>query len=61
MKVKGGDETFEDCRGKLDDAEYGGTPVEINSNDVLHACSVGLGCMGIVYSITYRCVPMYNL
>lgn len=61
VKVKGGDETFEACKEKLDNAKHGDGPVEINSDDVLKACAVGLGCMGIVYSITYRCVPMYNL
>ncbi|XP_015776727.1 PREDICTED: L-gulonolactone oxidase-like [Acropora digitifera] len=61
VKVKGGDETFEACKEKLDNAKYGDGPVEINNDDVLKACAVGLGCMGIVYSITYRCVPMYNL
>jgi len=61
VKVQGGKETFEVCKGKLDNAEYGYDPVEINSDDVLKACAVGLGSMGIVYSITYRCVPMYNL
>ena len=45
----------------MDNTKYGDDPVEINSDDVLKACAVGLGSMGIVYSITYRCVPMYNL
>ena len=61
VKVQGGEETFEDCIQKLDNTKYGDDPVEINSDDVLKACAVGLGSMGVVYSITYRCVPMYNL
>ena len=61
VKVQGGEETIEDCKEKLDNTKYGDAPVEINSDDVLKACAVGLGSMGIVYSITYRCVPMYNL
>ena len=61
MKVRGGEETIEDCKQKIEDAKYGDDPVEINSDDVLKACAVGLGSMGIIYSITYRCVPMYNL
>lgn len=61
VKVRGGVETIEDCKEKVSNAKYGDPPVEINSDDVLKACAVGLGSMGIVYSITYRCVPMYNL
>ena len=61
VKVQGGEETFEDCIQKLDNTKYGDDPVEINSDDVLKACAVGLGSTGVVYSITYRCVPMYNL
>ena len=61
VKVQGGQETIEQCIEKVDNAKYGDDPVEINSDDVLRACAVGLGSMGIVYSITYRCVPMYNL
>ena len=61
VKVQGGEETFEDCKEKLDNTKYGDDPVEINSDDVLKACAVGLGSMGVVYSVTYRCVPMYNL
>lgn len=41
--------------------ENGEDPIEINSTDVLRACQVGLGSMGVIYSITYSCVPMYYL
>ncbi|XP_068707083.1 L-gulonolactone oxidase-like [Montipora foliosa] len=61
VKVSGGLQTIDDCKEKIDNAQYGDDPVEIKSDDVLKACAVGLGCMGIVYSITYRCVPMYNI
>ena len=61
VKVSGGEETIVDCKQKIDSAHYGDEPVEIKSDDVLRACAVGLGSMGIVYSITYRCVPVYNL
>ena len=61
VKVRGGPETIADCQEKIDRAKYGDDPVEIHSNEVLKACQVGLGCMGVIYSITYRCVPMYNL
>lgn len=61
VKVSGGQETIDDCKQKIENAKYGDDPVEIKSDDVLKACAVGLGSMGIVYSVTYRCVPMYNL
>lgn len=61
VKVQGGQETIEECIEKVENANYGDDPVKIKSDDVLKACAVGLGSMGIVYSITYRCVPMYNL
>ena len=61
VKVRGGPETIADCREKIDRAKYGDDPVEIHSNEVLKACQVGLGCMGVIYSITYSCVPKYNL
>ena len=61
VKVRGGPETIADCEAKIDKAKYGEDPVEINSDEVLKACQVGLGCMGVIYSITYSCVPMYNL
>ena len=61
MKVRGGNETIQACEEKVGNAKYGDDPIEINSDDVLKACAVGLGSMGIIYSITYRCVPVYNL
>ena len=61
VKVRGGPETIADCQEKINRAKYGDDPVEIHSDEVLKACQVGLGCMGVIYSITYSCVPMYNL
>ena len=61
VKVRGGPETIADCEAKIDGAKYGDDPVEIKSSEVLKACQVGLGCMGVIYSITYSCVPMYEL
>ena len=61
MKVRDGNETIQDCQEKVDNAKYGDDPIQINSDDVLKACVVGLGSLGIIYSITYRCVPVYNL
>ena len=42
MKVRGGNETIQDCKEKVDNAKYGDDPIEINSDDVLKACAVGL-------------------
>ena len=61
MKVRCGNETIQDCQEKVDNAKYGDDPILINSDNVLKACVVGLGSLGIIYSITYRCVPVYNL
>ena len=61
VKVRGGPETIADCQAKIDSARYGDVPIEIKSSEVLKACQVGLGCMGVIYSITYGCVPKYNL
>ena len=61
VKVRGGPETIADCQAKIDSARYGDVPIEIKSSEVLKACQVGLGCMGVIYSITYSCVPKYNL
>ena len=61
VKVRGGPETIADCQAKIDRAKYGDDPVEIKSSEVLKACQVGLGCMGVIYSITYSCVPKYKL
>ena len=49
MKVRGGNETIQASKEKVDNAKYGDDPIEINSDDVLKACAVGLGSMGIIY------------
>ena len=46
MKVRGGNETIQDCQEKVDNAKYGDDPIQINSDDVLKACVVGLGSLG---------------
>ena len=61
MKVRSGPETIADCEAKISRATYGGVPIEIKSTEVLKACQVGIGSMGVIYSITYSCVPMYYL
>lgn len=61
VKLTRGDETFDRCQEKIKRAQYGGSPVELKSTDVFRAVAVGLGSLGIIYSITYRCIPVYNI
>ena len=55
------DETFDQCQAKIRGAPYGDSPVELKSNAVFRAVAVGLGSLGVIYSITYRCIPVYNI
>lgn len=61
VKLRRGNETFVQCQEKIADAEYGGETVEVKSNEVFRAVAVGLGSLGIIYSLTYCCVPVYNI
>lgn len=59
--MRRGKETFVQCQEKIADAEYGGETVEVKSTEVFRAVAVGLGSLGIIYSLTYRYVPVYNI
>jgi len=61
VRLSHGDETFDHCQEKLKHAQFGGGAVELKSTEVFRAVAVGLGSMGIIYSITYRCIPVYNI
>lgn len=61
MRLSRGDETFDQCQEKIKHAKFGGSPVELQSSEVFRAVAVGLGSLGIIYSITYRCIPVYNI
>jgi hypothetical protein len=61
VRIGLGNDTFDECKQKLDSAEPCGNPVVMNSTFMLNGTVVGLGSLGIVYSITYRCVPVFNL
>ena len=61
MRLSRGDETFDQCQEKIKYAKFGGSPVELQSSEVFRAVAVGLGSLGIIYSITYRCIPVYNI
>ena len=61
VKLSRGEETFDQCQEKIKRAQFRGNPVDIKSTEVFRAVAVGLGALGIIYSITYRCVPVYNI
>jgi len=61
VRLSRGDETFDQCQEKIKHAKFGGSPVELQSSEVFRAVAVGLGSLGIIYSITYRCIPVYNI
>ena len=61
VKLSRGEETFDQCQQKIKRAQFRGNPVEVKSTEVFRAVAVGLGALGIIYSITYRCVPVYNI
>lgn len=61
VRLSHGDETFDQCQENLKHAHFGGGAVELKSTEVFRAVAVGLGSMGIIYSITYRCIPVYNI
>ena len=61
MRLSHGEETFDQCQEKIKHAQFGGAPVELKSTDVFRAVAVSLGSMGIIYSITYRCISVYKI
>ena len=61
VRLSLGDETFDQCQEKIKLAQFGGGALELESTEVFRAVAVGLGSMGVIYSITYRCVPVYNI
>ena len=55
------DESFDSVKCKIEAAKYGDPPLKICSTDIFRAAIVGLGCMGIIYSVTFECIAVYNL
>ena len=51
---------MQQCRDKLSQANFGDT-VEMHSDQVLKSVSVSLGAMGIIYSITFKCVDKIQI
>lgn len=61
VRLSHGEETFDQCQEKIKHAQFGGAPVELKSTEVFRAVAVSLGSMGIIYSITYRCISVYKI
>ena len=55
------DEPFDSVKCKVETAKYGDPPLEICSSDIFRAAAVGLGCLGIIYSVTFECIQKYNI
>ncbi len=55
------DEDFESVKCRIESANYGDPPIEICSTDIFRAAAVGLGSLGIIYSVTFECIPVYNV
>ena len=61
VRLSHGEETFDQCQEKLKPAQFGGGTIEFKGTEVFRAVAVGLCSMGIICSITYRCIPVYNI
>ena len=61
VKLSRGDETFNQCQEKIKQSQFEGSPVALKSTEVIRAVAVSLGSLGIIYSFTYRCIPVYNI
>ena len=46
MKVRGGNETIQDCQEKVDNAKYGDDPIQTNSDDVHEGLRSGAWLFG---------------
>ncbi|XP_072033658.1 L-gulono-1,4-lactone dehydrogenase-like [Amphiura filiformis] len=55
------DEDFESVKCKIEAAKYGDPTIEICSTDIFRAAAVGLGSLGIIYSVTFECIAAYNV
>ena len=55
------DEDFEMVRRRIEAAKYTDPVLDIHSTDVFRAAAVGFGSLGVIYSVTLTCVPVYNI
>ncbi|RDD46996.1 L-gulono-1,4-lactone dehydrogenase [Trichoplax sp. H2] len=58
--IRGGNESIHQCQQRLSQVMFGEI-LEINSDEVLKSVSVSLGAMGIIYSVTFACIPTFRL
>lgn len=55
------DECFDSVKQRVRAAKYGDPAIVIRSRDVFRAVAVGFGSLGVIYSVTLRCEPVYNI
>ncbi|XP_078659253.1 L-gulonolactone oxidase-like [Branchiostoma floridae x Branchiostoma belcheri] len=55
------DVPFDDVRDKIRTANVRSDPVIILSTEVFRAAALGLGSLGVIYSLTIRCEPTFNI
>ncbi|XP_078605012.1 L-gulono-1,4-lactone dehydrogenase-like isoform X3 [Branchiostoma floridae x Branchiostoma japonicum] len=55
------DMPLEHVRALVARAQFGDGPLEIISKQAFRAAQVGLGCLGIIYSVIFKCVPLFEI
>ncbi|XP_041485514.1 L-gulono-1,4-lactone dehydrogenase-like [Lytechinus variegatus] len=55
------EEDFESVRRRVEAAKFGDPPLEIQSTEVFRAVAVGFGSLGVIYSVTLECIPVFNI
>ena len=55
------EEDFESVKRRVEDAKFGDAPLEIHSTEVFRAVAVGFGSLGVIYSVTLECIPVFNI
>ncbi|XP_071483418.1 uncharacterized protein [Diadema antillarum] len=55
------EEDFESVRRRIEAARFGDAPLQIISTEVFRAVAVGFGSLGVIYSVTLECIPVFNI
>ncbi|XP_002735569.1 L-gulono-1,4-lactone dehydrogenase-like [Saccoglossus kowalevskii] len=55
------DEEFSVVEDRVNGASYGDPVIELVSSDVFNAVAVGIGSLGVIYSVTFECTTMFNI
>ncbi|XP_077999463.1 L-gulono-1,4-lactone dehydrogenase-like [Glandiceps talaboti] len=55
------DEPFDSVAQRVNNATYGDEPIIIVSTDIYRAVAVGLGSLGVIYSVTFDCRKLFNI